>query len=73
MKHNFGLLNRSYETDQSADKELLQWQHFKKYVDALVKASDSKTKYKVVYVGRHGEGYRMSTLVLLSVPSLIHS
>ena len=58
MKRNFGLLDRKYETDKPEDEGLTQWQRFEKYVHSLVKDSEAGTMYKVLYVGRHGEGYR---------------
>ncbi|KAK5164794.1 putative phosphoglycerate mutase pmu1 [Saxophila tyrrhenica] len=57
MKHNFGLLERKYETDGSGDEGLTQWQRYAKYVRELNGASEAGTTYKVFYVGRHGEGY----------------
>jgi broad specificity phosphatase PhoE len=58
MKHDFGLIERKYETGQPGDEDLTQWQRFEKYITSLTKASTADTKYKVLYVGRHGEGYR---------------
>jgi hypothetical protein len=68
IKHNFGLLDRGYDTDDPSDKASTRWERFERYVDALIESSDANTKYKVIYVGRHGEGYRervfLSILVL---------
>lgn len=56
---NFGLVNRDYDTDGEYDpeKKQTQWQRFEYQVSKLNKESGSKLKYKVLYMGRHGEGY----------------
>lgn len=56
MAHNFGLLDRKYDSDQEEDKDRTQWERFENYVRSIDQTDQSK--YKVVYVGRHGEGYR---------------
>lgn len=56
---NFGLINRTYPSDStcasSANKT--QWQRFADQVAALNAAAPPNTEYKVLYMGRHGEGY----------------
>lgn len=65
MAHDFGLLDREYETDQTEYKDLTQWQRFEKYVRSLPQSSgEDGVAHKVVYVGRHGEGYRECTVEL---------
>lgn len=56
---NFGLINRNYSTDPHADpdRRLTQWQRFGAYVDSLNKRSEKGTMHKVLYLGRHGEGF----------------
>ncbi|KAF4636322.1 hypothetical protein G7Y89_g1753 [Cudoniella acicularis] len=56
---NFGLLDITYETDAEFDPERkkTQWQRFENKVERLNQESNSKTQYKVLYMGRHGEGY----------------
>ncbi|KAI1141708.1 phosphoglycerate mutase-like protein [Hypoxylon sp. FL0543] len=58
-KSNFGLINRSYPTDIGFDpnKEKTQWERFAYYVDTLNRGCDENTRYKVLFMGRHGEGY----------------
>lgn len=55
--HNFGLLERDYPDEAPEDKSLPQWKRFEKHVIALANASGDDTQYKVVYLGRHGEGF----------------
>lgn len=58
--HNFGLLDRDYPNELPEDKSLPQWRRFEKHITALVNASrssDDSTQYKVIYLGRHGEGF----------------
>ncbi|CAG8954695.1 hypothetical protein HYFRA_00004617 [Hymenoscyphus fraxineus] len=55
---NFGLINRTYPTDgRYEEKFLTQWQRFEKYVDHLNDECDEGVEYKVLFLGRHGEGY----------------
>ncbi|KAH8685948.1 histidine phosphatase superfamily [Tricladium varicosporioides] len=56
---NFGLIDRSYDSDPHADphKTKTQWERFEHEVARLNQESGSKTQYKVLYLGRHGEGY----------------
>ncbi|KAI9893821.1 MAG: hypothetical protein M1814_005374 [Vezdaea aestivalis] len=57
-KHSFGLINRDYDTDKSFDPENLktQWQRFEYYVSNLNTESPKNVQYKVLFMGRHGEG-----------------
>ncbi|KAF2672311.1 phosphoglycerate mutase family protein [Microthyrium microscopicum] len=54
-----GLLKRSYETDQIHDptSSTAEWDRFAYYVQHLNQISGSSEQYKVLYLGRHGEGY----------------
>lgn len=56
---NFGLKNRQYpaDADLSANSKLTQWQRFSREVSRLNRDSSSKVTYKLLYLGRHGEGY----------------
>ncbi|KAI0009198.1 phosphoglycerate mutase-like protein [Xylariaceae sp. FL0662B] len=58
-KSNFGLIERSYPTDGEFDPkgEKTQWQRFEHYVNALNHNATKDTQYKVLFMGRHGEGY----------------
>lgn len=56
---NFGLINRTYDTDAQYDPkgEKTQWQRFAHKVWSLNRASGKNLQYKVLYMGRHGDGY----------------
>jgi hypothetical protein len=56
---NLGLLNRTYPTDSEYDPKgaKTQWQRFEYYAEHLTKTASKKEQYKVLYMGRHGEGY----------------
>ncbi|CAF3653967.1 unnamed protein product [Fusarium graminearum] len=57
---NFGLLNRTYPTDPKNPRKgyKTQWERFEQYVKHLNRnASRDRTRYKVLVMGRHGEGY----------------
>ena len=55
---NFGLKNRAYVSDPDFDPELklTQWQRFETEIDRLNHQGDSTIKYKLLYLGRHGQG-----------------
>ncbi|KUJ06823.1 phosphoglycerate mutase-like protein [Mollisia scopiformis] len=54
---NFGLLNITYPTDDEVDPTWTQWQKFEHHVWRLNRGSGRFVQYKVLYMGRHGEGY----------------
>lgn len=56
---DFGLIGRDYDTDADFDphRRYTQWQRFEAYVNHLNKNSSTNTTYKLLYLGRHGEGY----------------
>ncbi|TLD38691.1 Calcium channel [Venturia nashicola] len=56
---NLGLLNRTYPTDSEFDPKAAktQWQRFEHYVQHLAEESADNEQYKLIYMGRHGEGY----------------
>ncbi|MCJ1271941.1 hypothetical protein MMC22_011846 [Lobaria immixta] len=56
---NFGLINRAYETDPEFDPqhEKTQWERFEHLVSRLNRDSGRTVQYKLLYMGRHGEGY----------------
>ncbi|GAB7355632.1 hypothetical protein MBLNU459_g6353t1 [Dothideomycetes sp. NU459] len=58
-KHNFGLISRTYETDGESDPDgtKTQWERFAYYVNHLRRASAPGTDYKILYLGRHGQGF----------------
>ncbi|KAI4101409.1 MAG: hypothetical protein LQ339_005058 [Xanthoria mediterranea] len=56
---NFGLINRTYATDATYDPngKKTQWQRFEKQVFRFNRDSGRKVQYKLLFMGRHGEGY----------------
>ncbi|OAA56786.1 Histidine phosphatase superfamily, clade-1 [Cordyceps fumosorosea ARSEF 2679] len=60
-EHNLGLIDRSYSTDKNynSDGSKTQWQRFARWVSYLNKScrKDSTVRYKVLVMGRHGQGY----------------
>ncbi|KAF2010766.1 phosphoglycerate mutase-like protein [Aaosphaeria arxii CBS 175.79] len=60
-KSNFGLINRSYPSDESGDTEessaKQQWRRFEKYVRKLNDESAENEYIKVLFLGRHGQGW----------------
>ncbi|KAK4633966.1 putative phosphoglycerate mutase [Fulvia fulva] len=54
---NFGLIDRSYPATEGLTANLTQWQKFERQVDALNAAAPLNTVYKVLFMGRHGQGY----------------
>ncbi len=53
---NFGLINRTYPSTDGLTANLTQWQKFEAQVNALNAAAPLNTAYKVLFMGRHGEG-----------------
>lgn len=56
---NLGLINRTYPTDATFDPDGTkeQWQRLENYVRHLNSVAKDGESYKVMYVGRHGEGW----------------
>ena len=52
---NFGLTNQTYDTD--TDASLTQWQRFAVKLEDLQASAPKDTSYKMVFMGRHGEGF----------------
>ncbi|KAH8808855.1 histidine phosphatase superfamily [Xylogone sp. PMI_703] len=55
--HNFGLIDQAYSTDDASMVGKTQWQRFANYVFRLNRESGRFVQYKVIWFGRHGEGY----------------
>jgi broad specificity phosphatase PhoE len=51
---NFGLINQTYP---GVDASLSQWQQFQQVVAQLNQAAARNVDYKLLFMGRHGEGY----------------
>ncbi|KAL9131841.1 MAG: hypothetical protein Q9217_000287 [Psora testacea] len=54
---NFGLVNRTYPADHKNDAKKTQWQRFAAQVSQLQHQASKNVQYKVLFMGRHGEGY----------------
>ncbi len=55
---NFGLINRTYDTDASVrSQNASQWQRFGNKLRTLNKEACKGTRYVLVYLARHGEGW----------------
>ena len=55
---NLGLINRPYSSDGNLHhRDLTQWQRFERHVAELNRAASHDTQYKVLFLGRHGNGY----------------
>ncbi|KAL4799694.1 histidine phosphatase superfamily [Aspergillus venezuelensis] len=54
---NFGLIERSYPSDPpSPPSTSTQWHRLASYITHLNTTSDSNTRYKLLILGRHGQG-----------------
>lgn len=51
-----GLIERDYEADAPAPTPLTQWQKLEQFVDGLNNGAPKSVQYKVLFLGRHGEG-----------------
>lgn len=58
-KHNLGLIDQAYDTDADLDDGMgrSQWQRFESKVRQLNEGSAKNVQYKVLFMGRHGQGY----------------
>ncbi|KAL4941618.1 hypothetical protein BDV06DRAFT_178788 [Aspergillus oleicola] len=59
---NFGLIERSYPSDPSSsappdDKTQTQWHRLSTYITHLNTTSPANTTYKLLILGRHGQGH----------------
>ncbi|KAL9105701.1 MAG: hypothetical protein Q9227_009185 [Pyrenula ochraceoflavens] len=60
---NFGLINQTYDTDTGIDAKNLylaeqtQWQRFSRRLSSLNAATPPDVQYKLIFMGRHGQGY----------------
>ncbi|KAK7404104.1 putative phosphoglycerate mutase pmu1 [Neonectria punicea] len=72
---NFGLVNRTYTTDPKHKSEgfkdgyKTQWERFEKYVDHLNRKAPKDTQYKVLVMGRHGEGWHNAAETYYGTPA----
>ncbi|WPH03189.1 putative phosphoglycerate mutase [Acrodontium crateriforme] len=66
---NFGLINRTYPATDGLSADLTQWQRFERQVEALNAAADLNTVYKVLFMGRHGEGFHNAAETYYGTPA----
>ncbi|KAK4892233.1 putative phosphoglycerate mutase pmu1 [Elasticomyces elasticus] len=65
---NFGLINRTYPATAGLKANLTQWQQFEAQVNALNADAPLNTAYKVLFLGRHGEGYHNAAQTFYGTP-----
>ena len=65
----FGLINRTYPADSSASENLTQWQRFEHQVYQLNRQAPRGTEYKLLYMGRHGDGYHNDAQAYYGTPA----
>ncbi|KAF3913439.1 hypothetical protein ABW21_db0208143 [Orbilia brochopaga] len=67
---NFGLIDRTYATDNNDDTlKLTQWQRFNRYIDNLNHNSGRNVEYRLLFLGRHSEGYHNAEESYVGTPS----
>ncbi|KAJ6263854.1 hypothetical protein Dda_2426 [Drechslerella dactyloides] len=66
---NFGLIDRPYLTDDGNSLKLTQWQKFNRYVDKLNYKSGRNVEYRLLFIGRHSEGYHNAEESYVGTPS----
>lgn len=67
---NFGLINRSYPSDSETDDDrLTQWQRFRREVSQLNRRAPRGVEYKLLYMGRHGNGYHNAAETYYGTPA----
>jgi broad specificity phosphatase PhoE len=66
---NFGLINQTYTTDSSSSGQLTQWQRFNSLLKKLNNDAPSNTAYKLLFIGRHGEGYHNAAQTYYGTPA----
>ncbi|KAL2056144.1 hypothetical protein ABVK25_003787 [Lepraria finkii] len=70
MSTNFGLINRTYATDGNHHHHnLTQWQRFERQVSQFNRDAPSGTQYKLLYMGRHGDGYHNDAEAYYGTPA----
>ncbi|KAL9099116.1 MAG: hypothetical protein Q9163_005342 [Psora crenata] len=54
---DFGLISQTYPTAHRKDAQKTQWQRFAAHITQLQHQAPQNVRYKVLFLGRHGEGY----------------
>ncbi|CZT23765.1 related to GPI anchored protein [Ramularia collo-cygni] len=65
---SFGLINRTYPATEGLNTNLTQWQSFEKQVESLNADAPLNTVYKVMFMGRHGQGYHNAAETYYGTP-----
>ncbi|EHY60595.1 putative phosphoglycerate mutase pmu1 [Exophiala dermatitidis] len=66
---NFGLINQSYPTDSKDSASLTQWQRFAQLIDSLNAKAAKNVDYKLLFMGRHGEGWHNAAETFYGTPA----
>ncbi|KAJ5587664.1 uncharacterized protein N7459_003429 [Penicillium hispanicum] len=68
---NFGLINRTYPADRELQKhvEHTPWERFYHQVQQLNVNSPKNVEYKVLFLGRHGEGWHNAAETYYGTPA----
>ncbi|KAE8447826.1 hypothetical protein EG329_010055 [Mollisiaceae sp. DMI_Dod_QoI] len=68
---NFGLINQTYPADSQFDPkdQKSQWQRFANQVFRLNLEAPSNIQYKVLFIGRHGEGFHNAAESYFGTPA----
>ncbi|KAL2822176.1 histidine phosphatase superfamily [Aspergillus cavernicola] len=57
VSSNFGLITRPYPSDSNSDQNTSsQWERLTSYITSLNRSSAPDTQYKLLFLGRHGQG-----------------
>ncbi|RQM04624.1 hypothetical protein DH86_00004177 [Scytalidium sp. 3C] len=67
--HNFGLIDQVYSTDTADMAGKTAWQRFANYVFELNRSSGRFVQYKVIWFGRHGEGWHNAAETYYGTPA----
>ena len=68
---NFGLINRTYPSDSTLPlhRNQTQWQRFRHQLAQLNRDAAPGTAYKLLYLGRHGDGYHNDAQAYYGTPA----
>jgi broad specificity phosphatase PhoE len=67
---NFGLVNQTYsDLDDDCEDDLTQWQQFDRELLSLNKNANHGIAYKLLFLGRHGEGWHNAAETFYTTPA----
>ena len=66
---NFGLIDRAYASDSKGYTHLTQWQRFKREISRLNRNAPRGVEYKLLYMGRHGDGFHNDAQAYYGTPA----